>query len=79
MPLILEKHTVEREFCAGFVCDKCGAEYSQDDTVEMQEKLYKHDVGGYGSLFGDGDGWSVTLCQKCWHGMIGKYIQYDEI
>ena len=78
MPLITEKHEVEREFTVGFVCDKCGGLHEDGDLVEMQEMLYKHDVGGYGSLFGDGVGWSITLCQKCWHGMIREYIQYDE-
>jgi len=37
----------------------------------MQEALHWQDTGGYGSLWGDGTTYEVTLCQKCAYELLG--------
>ena len=59
-------------------CGKCGKTWEEDDVVEQQECLHKHDVGGYGSVFGDMQEWSITLCQECAHGLLSPYILWYE-
>lgn len=54
-------------------CNRCGINLT--DPLEAQEMLHKHDVGGFGSVIGDGQEWSVTLCQDCVHELLKPYIK----
>ena len=75
MGLLYESKSVEKQTCIGFICDRCEKRYV-DDLLETQEMLHKRDTGGYGSVFGDGDTWEVTLCQHCVAAVLGMFIQY---
>ena len=57
-----------------YTCGKCEKQWGRDDYVEMQECLHKHDIGGYGSEFGDGTQWSILLCQDCAYELLSPYI-----
>lgn len=59
-------------------CGKCGKTWCDEDFIENQECLHKHDVGGYGSVFGDGNEWSVTLCQNCAYELLLPYIVWRD-
>ena len=60
----------------GFSCNKCGKSWNEDDLIDEQEKLHKHDIGGYMSVFGDQQEWSVTLCQGCTLSVLRPYIKW---
>lgn len=52
-------------------CDKCQTIYSVDDDIlEIQEFHRIKFIGGYGSIFGDGDHIECDLCQRCFKEMI---------
>lgn len=55
-------------------CDKCGKEYEMKDDgwVEVQEFLNINFVGGYGSVFGDGNKIRCDICQYCLYDMISN-------
>jgi len=76
MGLLYEEKSITKNECIGFACNRCLKEY-RDDMLELQEMLHKTDVGGYGSVFGDGVGWKLTLCQHCVVETLNKYIKYD--
>ena len=60
-----------------FTCGKCKKNWDEEDFVEQQECLYKRDVGGYGSVFGDGQEWSIRLCQNCAMDLLKQYIIFE--
>lgn len=55
---------------------------SQPDRIasdwEMQEFLCLRRTGGYGSIFGDMDTWTLDLCQECQKKLFGEFIKYEE-
>jgi hypothetical protein len=69
------------------VCDLCGKEYSYDmslgktEWAEANEFVHIHYVGGYGSIFGDGDLGDkegvvdVDICQHCFKKKIVDKIK----
>lgn len=65
MPILYKEEEVLCQLRDGFICDKCGKRYSNEDIIENQELFYWEHIGGYGSLWGDGNTVVVTLCQKC--------------
>jgi antitoxin CcdA len=61
-------------------CDKCGTEYNyEDDMFECQEFHHINFVGGYGSVFGDGDQIECDICQDCLKKMIDGHYRWTEI
>lgn len=49
-----------------FICDKCEEKYNlKEDFLETQEFVHINDVGGYGSIFGDGEEIKYDICQHC--------------
>lgn len=60
----------------GMSCNKCGKTWEKEDYIDVQEKLHKHDVGGYGSVFGDQQEYSITLCQDCTYEVLKPYIKW---
>jgi len=47
-------------------CDKCGKDYSiEEDVFEIQEFHHIKFVGGYDSIFGDGNKVECDICQSC--------------
>jgi hypothetical protein len=58
-------------------CDRCEAVITKDCPLEWQEVMSYNDVGGFGSVFGDGVEWSIDLCQHCTMFLLGPYIRKD--
>jgi len=65
MPKITKdvKRTVSQ--LIGYECSRCGKQYGLEDPLETQEFLHWNTVGGYGSVWGDGNVVEVDLCQSC--------------
>jgi hypothetical protein len=58
-------------------CNKCGKKCSPEtDVMDWQEWLHIHFVGGYDSIFGDGDEYEADFCQQCTKKLFGKYLTY---
>lgn len=50
----------------GFECSRCKNKYYDDiHPFEMQEMLHWRNIGGFGSVWGDGNQVEVDLCQRC--------------
>lgn len=59
------------------MCDCCKKEYGLDlkDIFERQEFVSFSFIGGYGSVFGDGDRMEIDLCQHCLKQRLGDVIR----
>ena len=57
-------------------CDRCGR--TDSDEFEMQEYLAVDFIGGYMSVFGDGDQYTGDFCQRCVKAMLGSYLRVIE-
>lgn len=57
------------------ICDKCQKKITPDDVIEWQEVLSYRTVGGYGSVWGDGNEVELDLCQSCAKEVVGPYIR----
>jgi len=55
-------------------CDICKKEMPLDDFMEIQEMVCIEFVGGYGSVFGDGDRVILDMCQQCFKEKLGEYV-----
>ncbi len=58
----------------GITCDRCKQSFAKDD-VEWHEFHSIEFVGGYYSVFGDGNTVSVDLCQHCIKETIAPWIR----
>jgi hypothetical protein len=59
-------------------CDSCEKVYQEGvDVFEIQEFLSWSMVGGYNSVFGDGNQVSLDLCQHCVKEILGCFIKND--
>jgi hypothetical protein len=60
-----------------YVCDRCGLEASVDDiqSREVEEFVSIERVGGYCSIFGDGNQISVDICQHCLKDVLGEWLR----
>jgi len=58
-----KKEQREVDIFVSVTCDKCGKEFT--DEMQTQEFLYIRDVGGYSSIFGDGEDINFDICQHC--------------
>ena len=54
-------------------CNKCLKTFCEDDWG-FDNMLHWEDVGGYGSHFGDGVRFSLTLCEICLDEITGQYM-----
>jgi len=69
----MRNYRTETSFVVDSVrCDRCGRE--DDDPMEMQEYLRVDFVGGFLSVFGDGNKFTGDFCQYCVKAMIGNYL-----
>jgi hypothetical protein len=55
-------------------CDKCKKEVT-DDPMEAQEFISINIDCGYMSILGDGNRYSVDLCQHCVKEVLGPYLR----
>lgn len=62
---------------SGYVCDRCGREADFDDmkAMEAQEFISIERIGGYSSIFGDGNQISVDICQYCLKEVLGEWLR----
>ena len=62
---------------SSYVCDRCGREADADDiqAAEAEEFVSIERVGGYGSIFGDGNQISVDICQHCLKEVLGEWLR----
>lgn len=62
------------------ICDKCGKHsHIDEDPFEFQEFLtWEHDCG-YDSIFGDGSGIELDLCQDCVKELLSPYMRVTRI
>lgn len=73
MPALQAKQTISTN--TGFRCNRCSREATYaDDVLEAQEFLHWENVGGYGSVFGDGAELSLTLCQHCVKELLDRFM-----
>ena len=59
---------------SGFVCDRCGRE-AKAHQGEAEELVSIDRVGGYCSIFGDGNRISVDICQHCLKDVLGEWLR----
>jgi hypothetical protein len=68
---------VIRKDIVSMTCDKCGkTDIVEKDYMDLQEWLHIHFVGGYDSVFGDGDEYECDFCQQCTKELVGQYLRY---
>ena len=65
---------VRENILVEFKCDICKKDMMECDTMERQEMVNFHGVGGYGSVFGDGTEFYIDMCQHCFKNILGKYV-----
>jgi len=71
--------TATEKVCAKIQCDFCKKEFGKDDWIETQEFHHVDFVGGYGSVFGDGNHIQCDICQRCLLTLIeGRYTSDEE-
>ena len=71
----IDIQTVQKQL-SEITCDICGKKYSTDkDWQEIQEFVHIAFVGGYGSIFGDGEKYECDICQHCLKRLLGKYLR----
>ena len=59
------------------ICQRCGVALNANQD-EWQERLEIHYRVGYGSIFGDENVVSSTLCQKCVKDVLGEWLIVQE-
>ena len=57
--------TVERTQTVLVTCDICGDIFDADHHMELQEFLHIRRIGGFLSVFGDGEVIECDICQYC--------------
>ena len=76
--LLTEDRPRTEQVITGFICDRCKATYACEDVVEMQEMFVWQNVGGYGSVWGDGAAMEAVLCQKCTYELFKDFARIIE-
>ena len=69
--------TISRE-TVGYKCNRCGRRIYKTDVMELQEFHHIDFVGGYGSVFGDGERIRCDLCQHCLKDLIFPFYEREE-
>jgi hypothetical protein len=61
------------------ICDRCGRQAERDDLdCEFHEFTSIKYRAGFGSIFGDGNGVEVDLCQHCLRDTLGAWIRVTD-
>lgn len=74
MPVLESTQTKKIKVIDGFICNKCKKEF-RDDIWEIQEMFRHRIVGGFGSVWGDGDEFEIVLCQRCAQELLYDYAE----
>lgn len=66
---------------SGYVCDRCGREAAVDDIKELEAEEFVsiERVGGYSSIFGDGNLISIDICQHCLKDVLGEWLRIGNV
>ena len=68
----------EEKFVSHIKCDICGREADiEKDWMEFGEFVSIDTIGGYGSVFGDGNSVEIDICQHCLKEQLGKFIRIN--
>jgi len=59
---------------SGYICDRCGREVEAPEG-EAEELVSIDRVGGYCSIFGDGNRISIDICQHCLKDVLGEWLR----
>jgi hypothetical protein len=59
---------------SSYICDRCGRE-AEAHGGEAEELVSIDRVGGYCSIFGDGNRISVDICQHCLKDVLGEWLR----
>ena len=59
---------------SAYICDRCGREASTEDFEASQFTSIDY-IGGYSSIFGDGDRISLDICQHCLKETLGEWLR----
>jgi len=62
----------------GIECSKCKKTVYADEDLEFQETMHYKTVGGYGSVWGDGNTVEVSLCQYCAYDLFKDFATIHE-
>ena len=69
------KKKVEYEAVEGYICDVCGktiTNYEKGDVVSLDT------IGGYDSVWGDGNRAELDICGDCFKEKLGEYVRITE-
>ena len=72
MPYLYKDVKTTKQVITGFECSKCKARFDAGDVVEMEESIHLRSVGGFGSVWGDGATYEISLCQSCSYGLFSE-------
>jgi hypothetical protein len=65
---------------SAIICDCCGRESVLGiDDFEVQEFVSIDFVGGYQSIFGDGNHVALDICQYCLKDKLGAWLKIQNI
>lgn len=62
---------------SAIICDVCKKTYSINHKNRMEINAFYHInfTGGYSSIFGDGESYSLDICQHCLKEKLGDYVR----
>ena len=72
---VVQDAQVIKQITTAIVCDRCDVRYDSADSLERQEMVSLDGIGGYGSVWGDGNAWEIDLCQRCANECFGNYVR----
>ena len=58
------------------ICDWCNKEVTKKDIINWQEFIHINEIGGYGSVFGDGSQIKLDICQDCFYEIFYFRMKY---
>lgn len=67
---------VKVETVVSYTCDCCLK--TEDDDLFYQEWIHLQGVAGYASRLGDGNRWSLTVCDQCLIDIFGDKIKFED-
>lgn len=65
---------IKEERLIKLTCDVCGMDLMSDE-MERQEAFHFSQIGGYSSVFGDGNEIYLDICQHCFKRTLGQYCE----
>jgi hypothetical protein len=76
MTIQLQEVTKIEKEVVSITCNRCERTVTPYDTIEWQEFFSYVSIGGYGSVFGDGQSYRIDLCQHCLQELLESFVEY---